>query len=84
MKKTRVAMTVSLPYDMARDYTRLARQESKNKSELFRTMFQAYKRQTLKEDLQSIREYGWERAKAKGVFTEEDIERIVAEARGKR
>ena len=47
MKRRRVAMTISLPPEIAKDYERLAQQQVKNKSQLFRDMFLLYKEQTL-------------------------------------
>ena len=81
MKRRRVAMTVSLPPEIAEDYERLARQQAKNKSQLFRDMFLLYKEQTLEKEFFELQRYGTRLAREKGVLTEEDVERIVLEGR---
>lgn len=81
MKKRRVAMTISLPPEMAREYEKLTKKEVKNKSQLFREMFQFYKKQILQEEFFKMQRYGASLAKEKGVLTEEDVERIVFEER---
>jgi hypothetical protein len=47
MKRRRVAVTISLPPEIAKDYERIADQEAKNKSQLFRDMFLLYREKTL-------------------------------------
>ena len=81
MKRRRVAMTISLPPEMAQDYERLAQQQAKNKSQLFRDMFLLYKEQTLEKEFFELQRYGTKLAREKGVLTEEDVERIVFEGR---
>ena len=81
MKRRRVAMTVSLPPEIAEDYERLAQQQAKNKSQLFRDMFLLYKEQTLEKEFFELQRYGTKLAREKGVLTEEDVERIVFEGR---
>lgn len=74
-------MTVSLPPEIAEDYERLAQQQAKNKSQLFRDMFLLYKEQTLEKEFFELQRYGARLAREKGVLTEEDVERIVFEGR---
>ena len=81
MKRRRVAMTISLPPEMAQDYERLAQQQAKNKSQLFRDMFLLYKEQALEKEFFELQRYGTKLAREKGVLTEEDVERIVFEGR---
>jgi predicted transcriptional regulator len=81
MKRRRVAMTISLPPEIAKDYESLAQQEAKNKSQLFRDMFLLYKEQTLEREFLELQRYGAKLARGKGVLTEEDVERIVFEGR---
>jgi len=81
MKRRRVAMTISLPPEIAKDYERLAQQQAKNKSQLFRDMFLLYKEQTLEKEFFELQRYGTKLAREKGVLTEEDVERIVFEGR---
>ena len=81
MNKTRAAVTISMPQDMAEEYDKLAKRLAKNRSVLFREMFLAYKRQNLKEEFQGLQTYGTALAKKKGVFTESDVENLVFEGR---
>jgi metal-responsive CopG/Arc/MetJ family transcriptional regulator len=81
MKRRRVAMTVSLPPEIAEDYERIAQQQAKNKSQLFRDMFLLYKEQTLEKEFLELQRYGTKLARGKDVLTEEDVERIVFEGR---
>lgn len=81
MKRRRVAMTISLPPEIAKDYERLAQQQVKNKSQLFRDMFLLYKEQTLEREFFELQRYGTKLAKGRGILTEEDVERIVFEGR---
>jgi len=81
LKRRRVAMTISLPPEIADDYQWLAQKEAKNKSQLFRDMFLLYKEQALEKEFFELQRYGAKRARAKGIFTEKDVERIVFEGR---
>jgi len=81
MKKPRVAVTISMPHDMAEEYDKLAKRLAKNRSVLFREMFLSYKRQNLKEKFQELQTYGTALAQKKGVFTESDVEKLVFEGR---
>jgi metal-responsive CopG/Arc/MetJ family transcriptional regulator len=81
MKRRRVAMTVSLPPEIAEDYERVAQQQAKSKSQLFRDMFFLYKQRTLETEFFELQRYGTRMAREKGILTEEDVERIVFEGR---
>ena len=58
MKRKRVAMTISIPPEMAEKYEKLARQEAKNKSRLFREMFQFYEAQALEKEFHDLQRKG--------------------------
>ena len=81
MKRRRVAVTISLPPEIAKDYERIADQEAKNKSQLFRDMFSLYREKTLEREFFDLQRYGAKRAREKGILTEKDVERIVFEGR---
>ena len=81
MKTRRVAVTISLPPEMAKDYEKIANQEAKNKSQLFRDMFSFYREKTLEREFFDLQRYGAKRAREKGILTEKDVERIVFEGR---
>ena len=81
MKRKRVAMTISIPPEMAEKYEKLARQGAKNKSQLFREMFQFYEAQALEKEFFDLQRKGVQLARARGIFTEKDVEKIVFEDR---
>jgi metal-responsive CopG/Arc/MetJ family transcriptional regulator len=77
MKRRRIAMTVSIPPEIANDYEKIAEQEAKNKSQLFRDMFLLYKKKAREKEFFELQRYGARKARGKGIITEEDVERIV-------
>lgn len=81
MKRKRVAMTISVPAEMAVEYETLVEQESKNKSQLFREMFQLYKKERLERGFAELQQYGMTKAKKKKILTESEVEKIVFEGR---
>jgi len=81
MKRRRVAVTISIPPEMAKDYEKIANQEAKNKSQLFRDMFSLYREKTLEREFFDLQRYGAKMAREKRILTEKDVERIVFEGR---
>lgn len=81
MKRRRVAMTISLPPEIAENYEKLAKQEAKNKSQLFRDMLLVYQAQALEQEFFDLQRYGVKLARRKGILSEEDVEKIVFEGR---
>ena len=81
MNRKRVAMTISIPPEIAKDYEWLAQKEANNKSQLFRDMFLLYKERTLEQEFFELQRYGAKLAKGKGILTEKDVEKIVFEGR---
>jgi hypothetical protein len=81
MKRRRVAVTISLPPEIAKDYEKTADQEAKNKSQLFRDMFSLYREKTLEREFFDLQRYGAKMAREKGILSEKDVERIVFEGR---
>jgi hypothetical protein len=81
MKRRRVAMTISLPPEIAKDYEKMADQEAKNKSQLFRDMFSLYRERTLEREFFDLQRYGAKKARGKAILTEKEVERIVFEGR---
>ena len=80
MKRTRVPVTVSLPSNLAENFEKLAKAESKNQSQLLREMLTAYERRRREERFYEQR-YGINRTKKKGVLTEADVEKLVFQGR---
>jgi hypothetical protein len=80
-KKSRVAITISMPQDIAKEYENLSRLTTKNKSVLFREMFQEYKQQILEKEFRELQTYGAAMARKKGLFTEAEVEKLVYRGR---
>jgi hypothetical protein len=80
-KKTRAAITISMPQDMAEEYESMSRSMSKNKSVLFREMFQEYKQLALEKEFRELQRYGSDHGRKKGLFTEADVEKLVYQGR---
>jgi predicted transcriptional regulator len=76
--RTSKVLTVSLPPELLDLATRLAEQEGRTKSELFREALRQYAASRTR--WQQIRSYGRQKAKQLRI-TEEDVERIVQEYR---
>mgnify|MGYP001770991316 CR=1 FL=1 len=81
MKRTRVPLTVSVPPDLARRFEKMAKAAAKNKSQLFREMFQVYQQRNLEEEFFELQRYGARKARAKGLLTEADVEALVLQGR---
>jgi metal-responsive CopG/Arc/MetJ family transcriptional regulator len=77
MKKTRTAVTISMPQDMAQEYDKLARKLAKNRSVLFREMFLTYKKQAMEKEFRELQRYGAGLARKRGLLTEADVEKLV-------
>jgi metal-responsive CopG/Arc/MetJ family transcriptional regulator len=81
MGRNRVAVTISMPPRMAEDYDRLARTAAKNRSELFREMFELYRQSREEETFRGLQRYGRRKARERGILSERDVERLVFEDR---
>lgn len=75
-------LAVSIPPDSAADFDKIAKEEGRNKSELFREMLRVYRAYRENAAFDGIQRYGVARARAKGVRSERDVERLIHEARG--
>ncbi len=81
MKQRRVPLTVSLPPTLAKKFEKLAKQQSKNKSQLFRDMIGTYERRQKEETFFELQRYGARLARRKGILTESDVEALVFQDR---
>ena len=79
--RTSRVVAVSVPPESAADFERLAQQEGRNKSELFREMLRIYQAYRETASFETIQRYGAARARALGIVDESDIERLIQEAR---
>jgi metal-responsive CopG/Arc/MetJ family transcriptional regulator len=82
MARATKTLTVSLPPQLYEEVERIAEQENKTKSELFRDMLRVYEDFLDERRWTRLRRSGAESAEKLGVKTEADIERLVHEARG--
>jgi metal-responsive CopG/Arc/MetJ family transcriptional regulator len=71
--------TVSFPEDLAQQVEKLAQQESRNISELFREAFRSYRLERIHRKLDTVR--GKTRGANRPTYTEDDVERLVDEIR---
>jgi hypothetical protein len=74
-KTTVVGFSVSPT--IAREYDRLSARQGTTKSELFRRMVETYKTRLDEEEFFRLQRKMAKKARAKGVFTEKEVERIV-------
>ena len=81
MKSGRVPVTVSVPSELAAKFEKLAKAESKNKSQLFREMVSVYEQHRREEEFFRLQRYGAKQARKKGVLTEADVEALVFQDR---
>jgi hypothetical protein len=78
-KTTVVGFSVSPA--IAKEYDRLSVRQGTTKSELFRKMVEAYKTRLDEEEFFKLQRKMAKKARAKGLFTEKEVERIVFEDR---
>lgn len=84
MGRVSKTITVSLPPQVFNEVEKLAKQERKTKSELFRDMVGVYEDYLDEKRWRRLRRLSRETAKRFNITSEEDIERLVHEARGLR
>lgn len=72
----------SVSPELKEEFERIARDEGRTKSELFREMLRRYRRARELMVFEDLARYGSERARERGVLGEEDVERLIHEARG--
>ncbi len=80
-KRSTKVITVLVPPATAEDFERLAAQEGRNRSELFREMLDVYQAYTKTRTFESLQRYGAARAARRGIKTEKDVERLIRQAR---
>ena len=72
-----VKKTISLPPDLAKEAENTAREEGKTLSAVIQDALRLSRKQRLMRELRHIQGYWSEQAKAKGILTEEDLERYL-------
>jgi metal-responsive CopG/Arc/MetJ family transcriptional regulator len=81
MARTAVTIGFSAPPELVAEVDRIAAAEGRSRSELFREMVRVYKRDRELAVFEDLAAYGQERARLRGVRTEEDVERLIHKAR---
>ncbi len=81
MSRQTKVLGFSLPPEMAKEYEDLAKKERKTKSELFREMIELYKQFREEKEFYRLQERISRQAEKLKVSTEEDVERLIHEAR---
>lgn len=81
MGRTAKTIGFSVPPEVKKEIETLAKRERMTKSELFREMLRAYKQLRAEREFFAIQKKISSRVRRKGVFTEEEIEKIVLEGR---
>jgi len=74
-----VKKTISLPADLARETEALARSEGKSLSAVIQDALRRARVERRKQELQGIQGYWSRKARDRGILTEKDIERYLAE-----
>ncbi len=77
----RKVLSLSLPPSLYKEYEKLAKKSGKNKSQLFREMIFLYEKEKMKDDFYKIQRKISKVVRKKGIYTEEDVEKIVFEER---
>ncbi|MDO8964293.1 MAG: ribbon-helix-helix protein, CopG family [Coriobacteriia bacterium] len=81
MGRTAVTIGFSVTPEIAERVERMAAREGRSRSALFRDMVRIYSEQRELEVFEELAVYGRDTARAAGARTEEDIERLIDEAR---
>lgn len=81
MARSSKVLTVSLPQEMFKKAERIAKDENRTRSELFREALRQYI--ASRERWQEIRRWGSRSAEELGIESEEDVERLIDEFRSK-
>ena len=79
--RTREAMTISLPPTMVKEVAALAREESKNKSQLIRDALNQY---MLEKRWRNYQREISAQGRARGIYNEEDVDRVIHKYRRER
>ena len=81
MKRGRVPVTLSVPSALATKFEKLAKDEAKNKSQLFREMVSVYEQRRREDEFLALQRYGAKQARKKSALTEADVESLVFQDR---
>jgi metal-responsive CopG/Arc/MetJ family transcriptional regulator len=82
MARTAVTIGFSVPPELAAEVERMAQFEGRTKSELFREMVRVYRRERELAVFEDLAAYGRRKASSTEALSEDDVERLIHEARG--
>ena len=74
---TAVKKTISLPPDLAREAEEIAREEGKPLSAVIQDALRMVRAKRLKKEFRELQGYWSEKAKAKGIITEKDLQKYL-------
>ncbi len=69
---------MSVPPETAADFEQIAKDEGRNRSELFREMLRVYRISREVTEFESLQRYGAARSRELGIRDEDDVERLIA------
>src|SRR3990170_2960440 len=81
MNRLSKVLSVSVPSEAAKVFDRIARQEGRTKSELFREMLRVYQAYRETRTFESLQRYGAAAARRRDITDERDVERLIRDAR---
>ena len=76
-------VTVSLPPELAEEFGRIAEQEQRTRSELFREMLRVYREQRETQEFEALQRSGATRGQELGILSEADVLALLEEERGR-
>lgn len=82
MARTAVTVGFSVSPEIAERVERIAAEEGRSKSDLFRRMLKTYEAQRELHVLEELAEYGRKKASERGINSEADVIRLIHEVRG--
>lgn len=76
-------VTVSLPPELAEEFGRIAEQEQRTRSELFREMLRVYREQRETQEFEGLQRSGATLGQELGILSEADVLALLEEERGR-
>jgi hypothetical protein len=80
-RRSSKVLAVSVPPEAAGEFERIAVDEGRNKSELFREMLRVYRGYRETGTFESLQRYGAAQARKLGIRDERDVERLIDDFR---
>jgi metal-responsive CopG/Arc/MetJ family transcriptional regulator len=74
-------MSFSLPPEIAKELEAMAKKRGMTRSQLLREMIKVFRTYVEEAEFEELQRYGEKRARELNLYSEEDIERLIYEAR---